>query len=327
MLLPDSHLSQPFYQLRWQRLSAPDTLKAPQIWCCQLVCPLPLCAGNKWLKLKHHIKHIQQFEKAGIFTFGGAYSNHLAAVAAAGQHFGFRSHALVRHQHQGLTPTLAFCQAQGMRLHFSDADTYRKRHDEAFLSQLAAQYPDFLLVPEGGSSQLGVEGVRELNLRQTPEGDADLLVTACGSGGTAAGLALGHPDLAVLAIAVVKDPHLAKRLAALAPATKLKLWQEHQQLRYGRFDHAILQSCLWAAQQGVAMEPIYTGKALHSLWHWLDNGQLQNYRRIVFFHTGGLQGLAGLVQRGLITEQQYRQLNLVPVNSIEPVASTPLMAD
>jgi 1-aminocyclopropane-1-carboxylate deaminase len=307
-------------QLSWQRIEPPAGWPAVEIWCCQLLCPLPLCAGNKWLKLKHHIKHIQQTEKAGIFTCGGAHSNHLAAVAAASAYFGFRSLALVRQQHQGLTPTLAFCQANGMQFRFIDAQQYRQRGEPAFLQQLISENPDWLWVPEGGSSALGVAGVRELNLHQTPAGPADLLVTACGSGGTAAGLSQGHPDLPVLAISVVKDPLLPQRLQHLGALNNVQLMEDVTGLRYGRFNDAILQLCLHISTQGLAFEPIYTGKALYTLLQLLQQKQLASNQRIVFFHTGGLQGLAGLLQKQQITFEQYQQLNqLASAGLVQPV--------
>lgn len=297
-----------FSQLHWLRLLPPPGVPDLEIWCCQLLCPLPACAGNKWLKLKHHIKHIQQTEKAGIFTFGGPHSNHLAAVAAAGHHFGFATMAMVRQQHQALSPTLALCQAQGMQLLFVDSARYRQRAEPAFLQQLSRQYADFLLVPEGGSSALGVAGVRELDLHQTPNGPADLLVTACGSGGTAAGLSQGHPQLPVLAVTVVKDDSLPDRLQQLGALANLQLCAEISGHRYGYFDHATLQFCLELTQQGLAIEPIYTGKALRTLFAQLQSGAVAASKRIVFFHTGGLQGLAGLHQNNRISDQQFALL-------------------
>lgn len=306
--MPAEFSTDGFSQLSWQRLEPPVGVPTVEIWCCQLLCPLPLCAGNKWLKLKHHIKHIQQTEKAGIFTCGGAHSNHLAAVAAASAHFGFRSLALVRQQHQGLTPTLAFCQAHGMQFNFLDAQQYRQRDEPAFLQRFASEHPDLLWVPEGGSSALGVAGVRELDLHQTPAGPADLLVTACGSGGTAAGLSQGHPTLPILAVSVVKDPLLPQRLQQLGALHNVRLTEDVTGLRYGRFNEAILQLCLQLSGQGLTFEPIYTGKALHTLFQLLQSNQLPGYRRIVFFHTGGLQGLAGLQQKKLLSAEQYQQL-------------------
>lgn len=316
--MPAEFSTDEFSQLSWQRIEPTTGVPAVEIWCCQLLCPLPLCAGNKWLKLKHHIKHIQQSEKAGIFTFGGAHSNHLAAVAAAGAHFGFRSLALVRQQHQGLTPTLAFCQAHGMQFHFLDAQQYRQRGEPAFLQHLTSTYSDLLWVPEGGSSALGVAGVRELDLHQTPAGPADLLVTACGSGGTAAGLSQGHPALPVLAVAVVKDPSLPQRLQQLGALANVKLIGDITGLRYGRFDDSTLQLCLQLSEQGLAFEPIYTGKALHTLLQLLKNNQMPKYRRIVFFHTGGLQGLAGLQQKKLLSTEQFQQLSLAAPAALMP---------
>ncbi len=300
----------PFYQQHWQQIHLP-LLKQRQteLWVCHLQCRVPAIAGNKWLKLKYHIQHIQQYEKTGILTFGGAFSNHLVAVAAAGKAFGFQTHAIVRHDGAVLNPTLAACQEQGMQLSFVSPQQYRQRQQSSYLSALQQQFPDWLLVPEGGTSPLGVKGVAELQLNNTPAGTADLICCATGSGGTVAGLALGHPQTAVLGINVVKDPSLAEQISALAPHQhNWQLEADCSGQRYGQFDAATLQLCLQLSQQDLPLEPVYTGKALQTLLAALSEGRFKAGQRLVFFHTGGLQGLDGMLQRQRITQEQYQQI-------------------
>ena len=303
-------MNSPFYRQHWQRIFLPLLEQSQtELWVCHLHCQVPAIAGNKWLKLKYHIQHIQQYEKTGILTFGGAFSNHLAAVAAAGKAFGFQTHAIVRHSGTVTNPTLTACQAQGMQLTFVDRQTYRQRAHPEFLATLQQQFQNWLIVPEGGTSLLGLHGVAELRLAETPTGAADLLCCATGSGGTVAGLAQSHPGLPVLGVSVVRDPGLTERIQTLAP--KQHHWQlvpDCTGLRYGRFAQSTLDLCLELSQQNLPLEPVYTGKALQTLLHMLELKQLKAGQRLVFFHTGGLQGLDGLLEQQRITLPQYQQI-------------------
>ena len=300
----------PFYQQHWQQIHLPIlTQHQTELWVCHLQCRVPAIAGNKWLKLKYHIQHIQQYGKTGILTFGGAFSNHLAAVAAAGKAFGFQTHAIVRHDGAVLNPTLAACQEQGMQLSFVSPQQYRQRQQPDYLATLQQQFPDWLLVPEGGTGPLGVKGVAELQLHNTPTGVTDLICCATGSGGTIAGLALGHPHIPILGITVVKDPSLGEQIAALAPDQhNWQLIPDCSGQRYGQFDAGTLQLCLQLSQQDLPLEPVYTGKALQTVLAALSQGSIQAGQRLVFFHSGGLQGLDGLLHQNLITPAQYQQI-------------------
>lgn len=307
-------MADPFYQLRWQRLDValqhePQT----ELWICQLQCLIPSIAGNKWLKLKYHIQQIQQHNKIGILSFGGAFSNHLLALAAAGHHFGFRTIGIIRsHLPDPANPTLQQCQQFGMQLQFVSPQQYQAKTEFSMLTALQQQYPDYYIVPEGGTSEAAVRGVAELNLTATPAGPADLLCSASASGGTLAGLITGSQGTAVLGFSVVKDASLPDKIRGLLPAhARHWPWQLQPELThraYGKFSAETLNTCLVLAQQQIFTEPVYTGKALHTLLQLLKRGELSQYRRIAFFHTGGLQGLDGLRYRSLITEQQYQLL-------------------
>ena len=308
-------MSDPFYQLQWQRLDlALSQQTQPEVWICQLYCAVPSIAGNKWLKLKYHIQQIQQHNKTGILSFGGAFSNHLLALAAAGHYFGFNTMALVRcHQADPQNPTLKRCRELGMQLQFVTAEQYRQKQQPEFLAALQQSYPDYFIVPEGGSSPFALPGLAELPISQTPEGPASLISCATASGGTLAGLIAAHPDTSVLGISVVKDASLPARIGSLLPPGTFEHWQlrhEQSQSAYGKFNAETLQVCLQlAATQQIYTEPVYSGKALQSLLLWAQQGDFPAGSNIAFFHTGGLQGLAGLHYRGLISSQDFQTLH------------------
>ena len=196
-----------------------------------------------------------------------------------------------------------------MQLSFVDPTLYRQRNQPHYLKMLQQQYPDYLIVPEGGSSLLGLQGVAELRLGSTPEGPADGIYCATGSGGTLAGLAIAHPEIPVTGIAVVKDPGLAAKIQNFAPQQQnWQLLTEHSGLRYGQFDDATLQLCLALSQQNLPLEPVYTGKALNTLLLMLAENQIRPGQRLVFFHTGGLQGLDGLLHQQRISPEHHQQI-------------------
>lgn len=298
----------------WQLLQHPLLTKtSTELWLCQLETSIPQLSGNKWLKLQFHLEEIQQQCKQGIVTFGGAFSNHISAVAACCKQRNLRSVTYLRADTlDSSNPTLAFCLAQGMQFHLLDRVSYRHRHSPALCADITARHPDLLLVPEGGSSVYGVKGVSTLNLTDTPSGAADLIITATASGGTMAGIIAGN-SAEVLGIAVVKDASLPKKISDLLPATALsKQWQVKAGFTgagYARFDQPLLQFCLDMANRQVYIEPIYTGKALHAVFSMLQTGEIAAGQRLSFFHTGGLQGLAGLRYRNLLTAADYALLS------------------
>lgn len=309
-----AEMSDPFYQLQWQLL-VDNQLAAKQIqlWIATLRCRVPDIAGNKWLKLKYHIQQIQQHNKTGILSFGGAFSNHLLALAAAGHYFGFQTVGLVRaHQPDPHNPTLKRCRELGMQLVFVSAEQYRQKQQPDFLAELQQSYPDLLIVPEGGSSPLALPGLAELPIQQTPAGPAGLIVSATASGGTVAGLVAAHPQTPVLGISVVKDNSLPERINNLLTDNTRRNWQlrhEQSQSAYGKFNQDTLQFCLQLARtQQIYTEPVYSGKALQSLLLWAQQGDFPCNSKIAFFHTGGLQGLAGLHYRGLLTDSEFQTL-------------------
>ncbi len=178
----------------------------------------PDLIGNKWRKLAPNLT-----AAAGrtVVTFGGAYSNHLRATAAAGRLLGLRTVGVVRGQElsdRPLNPSLARCAADGMRLHFVDRSTYRRKTEPETLASIlrAVGAEDAHVVPEGGSNSLAVRGCRALGEELRARADVDVVALACGTGGTLAGLAAGlGPAQRVLGIPVLKGGFLTADIEEL----------------------------------------------------------------------------------------------------------------
>lgn len=164
----------------------------------------PYIFGNKWYKLKYNLIEAERINKKTLLTFGGAFSNHIFAVAAAGKLFGFNTIGIIRgEEHLPLNPILKFALDCGMIINYISRTDYREKTHEGFIGKLHKVYGDFYLLPEGGSNSLAVKGCTEIP--DTIKIKYDYLCTACGTGGTIAGLIAGvNPGIKVLGFSVLK---------------------------------------------------------------------------------------------------------------------------
>lgn len=265
----------------------------------------PLISGNKWFKLIEHLKLASASGAQGIISLGGAWSNHLHALAAAGKRFGFATVGLLR-GHPQETATVADLQALGMHLHWLGYGGYRARHSPDFWLPWLAQYPDFQTVPEGGGGRLGARGCGQLLtlVEQQLHGlgwqDHDGWWLACGTGTTAAGLVVAeggrHPLYGVLAVPA--DHGVAQQIAAILNEGGLSE-SGYQLIDGSRGGFAKVDSQLLAfiteteRASGLPLEPLYTGKALLALRQEVEGGRFAAGTRLIFVHTGGLQGRRG----------------------------------
>ncbi len=150
----------------------------------------PHISGNKWRKLKYNLQAAKEQQKNTLLTFGGAYSNHIAAVAAAGQEFNFQTIGFIRGElHEPLNPTLTFARDCGMQLHYLERTTYRHKQDATFQQQIQADYPDAYIIPEGGTNNLALKGCAEIITSMNAS--FDYICCSCGTGGTLAGIIAG----------------------------------------------------------------------------------------------------------------------------------------
>ncbi|UUU30989.1 pyridoxal-phosphate dependent enzyme [Streptomyces sp. CA-210063] len=233
----------------------------------------PQLIGNKWRKL---VPSLRAAAGRPLLTFGGAYSNHLRATAAAGRLLGVPTIGVVRGQEladRPLNPSLARCTADGMRLHFVDRSTYRHKTDPATLAAVlrAAGAEDAYVVPEGGSNALAVRGCQDLGTEL--RGRADVVAIACGTGGTLAGLAAGlAPDQRALGIPVLKGGFLEeeiRRLQDQAFGGPRGDWRLDERFHFGGYARTTPELDAFAAdfetRHGLPVERLYVAKLLHGL--------------------------------------------------------------
>ena len=170
----------------------------------------PFISGNKWHKLKYNIQEARRQGKNALLTFGGAYSNHIYAVAAAGKLFNFKTIGIIRgEEHTPLNPTLSFATANGMKLYYLDRKSYRNKNSPGIIKELQNKFGDFYLLPEGGTNELAVKGCSEIINKI--DIDFDYICCPCGTGGTLAGLISGlNGEKFALGFAVLKGASFLK---------------------------------------------------------------------------------------------------------------------
>ncbi|MGW2557882.1 1-aminocyclopropane-1-carboxylate deaminase/D-cysteine desulfhydrase [Streptomyces sp. NPDC001514] len=255
----------------------------------------PDLPGNKWRKLAPNL-----LAAAGrpVLTFGGAYSNHLRATAAAGRLLGFRTIGVVRGEELAglpLNPSLARCAADGMRLHFVDRTTYRRKTDPDVLAALLSEYGDCYVVPEGGSNALAARGCTDLG--RELRGVADVAAVACGTGGTLAGLAAGlAPGQRALGIPVLKGGFLDDEIRALqkdafgGPAGD---WTLDERFHFGGYARTTPALDAFAedfeARHGLPVERLYVAKMLYGLVALADEGAFAPGTAVAAVITGSPQ--------------------------------------
>ena len=275
----------------------------------------PDISGNKWRKLKYNLLYAEANNKNHLISFGGAFSNHIHALAAACNHFKFQATGIIRGEaHYASNPTLSQVQKWGMELQFIDRKTYRLKEQSEYLTTLQAQYPTAYIIPEGGSNKLAIPGVEEvieeltqqyklINKQTDKQQSIDHIFTATGSAGTLAGLISGalkySPNTIVNGVAVLKDAHyLTQTVKGFVEQEKKINWHLHTNFHeggYGKISPALADFChQFTSDTDIPIEPIYSGKMFYALWQLIEQDYFPVGTNIVALHTGGLQGLAGL---------------------------------
>ena len=260
----------------------------------------PLISGNKWFKLRHHLFDAKASNAPGLISLGGNHSNHLHALAAAGKRFGFATAGLLRGHAQD-TPTVRDLQAMGMELHWLGYGGYRARHSADFWVPWQARYPGWHCIAEGGGGLAGAQGcgviVEQARAQLASLGWQDYSAwwLAAGTGTTLAGLVLAEAGAHEVhgALAVPADHGVPETVTGLVGTEGYQL---HDASRGGfaRIDDELLAFVRTCEQHsGVPFEALYTGKALLALRQYVEAGRFGPGTRLIFVHTGGLQGRRG----------------------------------
>jgi 1-aminocyclopropane-1-carboxylate deaminase len=265
----------------------------------------PAISGNKYHKLRYNLQEARDRGHDSLLSFGGAYSNHIHALAWAGQEAGFRTIGIIRGEAPPeLNPTLQDATGWGMQLHFVDRASYRRKYQLDLLRRIEAESGPFFLVPEGGSNALAVQGCAELG-RALGE-SWDYVCLPCGTGGTLAGLAaglaeggtlLGFPVLHNTAELREAVPALLRDYGA-ADRGNWQLVGGYEFGGYARFDWPLIRFINWfRTAHRIPLDPVYTGKLFYGVCDLIRRGYFPRGSRILLVHTGGLQGIRGFVQR------------------------------
>lgn len=288
---PEARIPSPLAELPDERFAS----RGVRLWLKRDDLIHPELPGNKWRKLKHNLADARAGGHRTLLTFGGAYSNHIRATAAAGELYGFATVGVIRGDEladRPLNPSLAFAAARGMRLVFVDRGTYRRRADPAYAAELASAHGEFFLLPEGGSNAAAVRGCAELPAEIAV--DHDVVAVACGTGGTLAGIAAGlAPGRTALGIAVLKGGFLARDVAALQRAAyghETPNWRVDDGFHHGGYArttpelHGFVED--FRERHGVALDTTYVGKLLYALTALVERGAFAPGTGIVAVKTG-----------------------------------------
>lgn len=261
----------------------------------------PFVSGNKFRKLKYNIQAAQEQGQKTLLTFGGAFSNHIAALAAAGKEFGFNTIGIIRGEELEMkiseNPTLSFANDCGMKLHFISREVYRYKDDAGFVNSLKNQFGEFYLLSEGGSNALAVKGSEEI-LTET-EGDFDYICVPVGTGGTIAGLVKASNERQqILGFSALKGTFQTSEIAKYTSKTNFEITDSYCFGGYGKIDIDLIRFINeFKEKTQIPLDPVYTGKMMYGIMDLLKKGHFKENSRIFAVHTGGLQGIAGMNQK------------------------------
>jgi 1-aminocyclopropane-1-carboxylate deaminase len=262
-------------------------------------------SGNKWRKLKYNFEKFKSGKYDAVLTFGGAYSNHIAATASAGSMFQIPTVGIIRGNelNEGSNATLAKAKTDGMNLVFVSREIYEQRYERIYHEELRREFGNVLIIEEGGANFLGAQGVAELV--QEISFEPDYIYTAAGTGTTAAGLLLGTKTANIIAISALKNGNflrdeIGKTLyyslfddELVADYLKrLTLETEYHFGGYGKYTDELLNFMQsWKAKTGIALEQVYTAKMIYAFEQDILTNQIAPNSKVVLLHTGGLQGV------------------------------------
>ena len=253
----------------------------------------PQISGNKFFKLKYNFLEAKRQGYQHILSFGGAYSNHIAATAFAAQQFGFKSVGVIRGEEladRPLNPTLATAQEFGMQLHFVSRDEYRRKQRPEYLAELARHFPEHYVIPEGGTNALAIQGCQEI--LKDSDAQFDVICCAVGTGGTISGLIeASHAHQQILGFSALKGSFLKDEVAQLTKKTNWNILDDYCCGGYAKTSAALVQFIRdFEAEFSIPLEQIYTAKMLMGIFDLIEKNYFPARSKLLVIHSGGLQG-------------------------------------
>ncbi|MEW4924397.1 pyridoxal-phosphate dependent enzyme [Algibacter sp. 2305UL17-15] len=255
-------------------------------------------SGNKYRKLKYNLKEADKQGFKTLLTFGGAFSNHIAAVASAGHILGFKTIGIIRgeelHDKIETNPTLKFSRQNGMQFKFVSREDYRSKNTEHFLKTLKEEYSDFYVIPEGGTNTLAVKGCEEILTQK--DASFDFICCPVGTGGTISGLInCSKPSQQVLGFPALKGSFLHQDISKFVNKTNWDLITDYHFGGYAKIDAELINFInQFKLENKIQLDPVYTGKMLFGIFDLIEKDFFPKGSKILAIHTGGLQGIDGM---------------------------------
>ena len=258
----------------------------------------PLISGNKYRKLKYNLLEAKKQGKDTLLTFGGAFSNHIAATACAGHEQGIKTIGVIRGEelqdNWQDNPTLTLAHEHGMQFHFVSRADYRLKSEPLFIQNLKDRFGDVHVLPEGGTNALAVKGCSEILTKE--DAQFDYICSAVGTGGTLTGLInAARPHQTVLGFPALKGDFLIEEIRTFVHNDRWKLVTDYHFGGYAKVDRPLIDFInLFKSKTGIPLDPIYTGKMLFGIFDLVKKGVFPHGTQILAIHTGGLQGIKGM---------------------------------
>lgn len=258
----------------------------------------PFISGNKFRKLKYNLEEAKTLGFKTLLSFGGAFSNHITAVASAGKEFGFNTIGVIRGEELvekiEYNPTLQFAEQCGMQFKFVTREVYRNKTAEHFIEELRAEFGDFYLLPEGGTNALAVKGCEEILTEQ--DKDFDYICCSVGTGGTVSGLInCSKPGQQILGFSSLKGDFLKEDIGKFVEKKNWQLITDYHFGGYAKINEALISFINeFKSKNQIPLDPIYTGKMMLGIFDLVEKGFFPKGSKILAIHTGGLQGIEGM---------------------------------
>ena len=258
----------------------------------------PFISGNKFRKMKYNLLQAKAENQETLLTFGGAYSNHIAAAAYAGKEYGFKTIGVIRGDELGDkidgNPTLKFAQECGMQFEFVTREAYRFKTELHFIENLKAKFGSFYLVPEGGTNEYAIKGCEEILTEE--DATFDFICLAVGTGGTISGIINSTlPHQKVLGFPALKGDFLKDEIRKFATNENWELITDYHFGGYGKVNDELIRFInQFYKQTQMPLDPIYTGKMVFGVIDLIEKNYFPENTKILLIHTGGLQGIQGM---------------------------------
>lgn len=258
----------------------------------------PQVSGNKFRKLKYNILKALDENKKCILTYGGAFSNHISATAAAAKLNGLDAIGVIRgeeiekkfNENPDHNPTLAFAKAQGLQLHFISRENYRLNDDISEINKLKNRFGDFYRIPEGGTNALAVKGCEEI--MGLDDQKYNIIACCVGTGGTIAGIInASKPHQNIYGFSALKG-HQHREIHQYINKNNFKIFEDEAFGGYAKSNKKLAEFInSFYRCTSIKLDPIYTGKMFYRLFKMVENNEIANRTNILVIHSGGLQGI------------------------------------